>query len=166
MHQNAVGLNVVLTFPGCVNSGQELILQVSGLKKKNLENDINASIGRLNIILLTIFLFSSSLRLITKFSSILILWKVLKVISRHILLLIVCVCILCVLYMCTWLQVPVEARGEWEGVSYPGARVTGGCELSEVSAGNWIQVPCNSRILLQPVNHLPSFLKIIFNKLK
>lgn len=33
---STMGLNVVLTSSGCVNFGQELILQVSALKKNNL----------------------------------------------------------------------------------------------------------------------------------
>lgn len=33
LHLSTIGLNVALTFPGCENLGQELILQVSALKK-------------------------------------------------------------------------------------------------------------------------------------
>lgn len=48
-----------------------------------------------------------------------------------------CMC-LCV-GLCVWEQVPVEARGGHRSL---GTRITGGCELSKVDAGNQVLVPC------------------------
>lgn len=44
--------------------------------------------------------------------------------------------------LCTGMEVPTKARG----ARYPGAGVTGGCQMSEKGAGNW--TPFSARTAL------------------
>lgn len=50
--------------------------------------------------------------------------------------------------ICTWVQVPEEARGIWSF----GARVTDSCELPGVAAGNPPQILCKSNAVLNQLS--------------
>lgn len=60
--------------------------------------------------------------------------------------------------VCTWMQVPSEARD----VSCPGSGVTGGCELPDLETGTQTQVLFKGSLCFQSLRHLSStFFKIV-----
>lgn len=61
------------------------------------------------------------------------------------------------MYVCMWLQMPMDARGLDTPQPPPRPRVPGACELPSASTGNPTQVLCKTSLCSWLVSRLSSF---------